>query len=370
MSLKIIKIKTSENWYIRGAVRGTSVFKSTGTKNKVIAEEERRDLEDSLSRKRSILFGKAAEKYLDGGGSEKFLLDQFDKDTDNWTGVLGQFEKTPISDITQDELDAAAKRAFPNVKPQTLNRQFYTPFIAVYNFTARSELCEKREWRRPRVRRSDIEKTKWFSCLDAAKMLDALPPHLRVILIFCIYTGARITEAVEMEIKDVHLQDRWAVINATKTDSYRGVPLHKAAVWALRQYIGDRKDGRVFLTQKDLPYKTKRNAAGFTEGGGYFKTAWATGLTNASLKGYTPYSMRHSLNNWLILEGIDQTMREAIMGHDNQSTNSIYSDVPQKRLIEAIDKLPDFTDFSHLKRMNHAMFTKNSVQICWITTAK
>lgn len=360
MPLKIIKIKTSENWYIRGTVRGTRVYQSTGTTRKDVAEQERRELEASLDRKRSITFGKAAEKYLDGGGSEKFLLDQFDEESDKWTGVLGQFEKTPISDITQDELDAAAKRAFPAVKPQTLNRQFYTPFIAVYNFSARSELCEKRDWRRPRVRRSDVEKTKWFSYRDAAKMFDALPPHIRAILIFCIYTGARPTEAIEMNIKDVHLQDRWAVIDATKTDSYRGVPLHKAVVWALGLYLGGRTEGRVFLTHKKLPYRSKRNVAGFTEGGGYFKTAWKTGQLNAKLTGYTPYSMRHSLNNWLILEGIDQTIREAIMGHDNQSTNSIYSDVPQRNLIEAIDKLPDFTDFSHLKRNNHDLFTKNS----------
>lgn len=348
MSLEVKKIKNSKNWYIRGTVRGVAVYKSSGTTNRDVADRERRKIEERILYGNTVTFGDIAKKYLKNGGSPKWLLDQYDEDADEFTGVLGQFEGVYLSEINQEKLDTAARKAFPHVKPQTLNRQFYTPFIAVWNYGVKLEKCELRAWSRPRVKSSDLKKTQWFRYKQAETFFWNLTPHLQAIFVFCIYTGARITEAVETDIGDIDIGARWGVLNATKTDNQRGVPLHRAVVGALKRAIGGRKEGRVFLTQNEKPYKSKRTASGHTKGGGYFKTAWKSGLTKSGLQGFTPYSMRHSLNNWMILEGIDDTRREAIMGHDNQSTNSIYSDVPQGELIETIDKIPDFTDFSRL----------------------
>ncbi len=153
--LKLIKIKTSENWYIRGTVKGRGVYKSTGTSRRDIADEERRTLEERLL-SGSETFGVAAGRYIKGGGSPKFLLTR--DENKKFTGVLGQFENTSLAEIGQNEVDEAARKAFPNVKPQTLNRQFYTPFIAVWNFAVRADLCQRKEWRRPRVKRSDLKK--------------------------------------------------------------------------------------------------------------------------------------------------------------------------------------------------------------------
>lgn len=370
MPLKIIKIKGSDNWYIRGTLRGVPVFKTTGTPRKEAADDQRRELEDNILNGANYTFGQAALKYLDAGGSGKFLTDQFDKETDEWTGVLGQFENTFLSDIGQSELEEGAKAAYPNVKPQTLNRQFYTPFIAVWNYAVSLEWCHKKEWRRPKVRRSDVKKTRWFFYETAAQFYPHLPAHIKPLFIFWIYTGARPTEAIELDIKDLNLKKRWAVLNATKTDAYRGVPLHKVVVKELKEYLGDRKEGRVFLTNLGVPYESKRGPSGPTEGGGYVKTSWAKALESAKLSGYTPYSTRHSLNNWLIMLGVEKTTREAIMGHDDGSTNVMYSDVPQAHLIRIIDQLPDFTDFSRRSRKNHGMFPKNSASKGKIKKAK
>lgn len=152
-----------------------------------------------------------------------------------------------------------------------------------------------------------------------------------------------VEEAIELEIKDINLESKWAVLNGSKTDGWRGVPLHRAitgATWASRGLTCP--SSSFFLTQKGKPYTSHRDNEGKVQGGGYFKTARNKTLERAGLTGYTPYSMRHTFNNWLIMAGINQATREALMGHDNGSTNAMYSDVPQEDLIREVEKLKDF----------------------------
>lgn len=356
MPLKLVRFKKSKNWYIRGTVAGQSVNESTGTDRKDVAEALRIKRENELHQgivngsRKTAAFVEAVDAYLEGGGSARHM-----------EKVLEQFEFTPLRGIGQRELDAAALRAYPGVKPQTLNRHFYTPFIAVMNFAAQDGLCDFRQWRRPRVKRSDTKRAKWFSEADAAKFYAAAPAHLQAIFVFCIYTGARITEAVELSQGDIDLTSRWAVLCATKTDGYRGVPLHPAAARALREHWDYRAWRRgaglpamAFLTPSGTAYASRRGEDGTLSGGGHFKTAWTATLRRAGLEGYTPYSMRHTFNNWLIRAGVNQVTREALMGHDGGSINAVYSDVPQADLIAAVDLLPDFTlhGFSTEKSVN------------------
>jgi len=239
------------------------------------------------------------------------------EDTKEWNGVLGQFINTPLADISQAVLDTAAKKVYPNVKPQTLDRQFYTPFVAVWNHGAVEGMCHEKKWRRPVVTKADKKRRPWFRKPEtAAAIFDELPVHLRALFMFMIYTGSRVTEAIELQIENVFLDEQWAVLNATKTDALRGVPLRADVVEVLRWYIGDRKTGPVFLNDDWKPYKSGRAADGTVKDSGYFKSGFKGARNRAKLanEGYTPYSLRHTFNNWLIRAGVDRETREALMG--------------------------------------------------------
>lgn len=364
--LKLVKVKGSPNWYIRGTVKGQYVHETTGTPDKKIAEAQRAKLEATIHEqalygvRRSATFGEVALKYIENGGRTRFL-GSYDPITGKWSGVVGRFLNTPINEIGQSELDAAAKLEYPDAKPQTVNRQFHTPFIVVWNFGAREGMCQPRNWRRPQVKRADKMRRRWFTPEQAKLFLTAAPLHLRALLLLCAYTGLRPIEAVELKAADINLAERWAVVTATKTDTVRGVPIHKA----LARYLGALlSDGReyVLLTQKGLPYASKRQKDGTVSGGGQFKKAWATTARKTGLEGFSPYSLRHTLNNWLVRAGVEQSTREAIMGHANGSTNSIYVDIPQADLIEVIDRLPDFADILLLSSHDLASFTHRSAR--------
>lgn len=365
MPLQLKKYTRSPNWFIRGTYQKIYVFETTGTPVRSLAQAKLDNLigeinDGTFNKRRRFTFGEAAVAYREAGRSSRYLGEEADG---QWTGVLGQFLDTPLDSIGQKELDTAAKAVYPDVKPQTLNRQFYTPFIAVWNFAANEKMCAERSWSRPKEKKSDKKKRAWFRKPEtAAKLFDKLPWHLRALFIFYLYTGARITEAIELEIPDLYLEENWAVLNATKTEALRGVPLRPLVVKVLRWYIGDRKAGRVFLTHHGKPYEGRRRPDGTVEDSGYFKTSWNASIEAAGLsgEGLTPYSMRHTFNNWLIRAGVEKEHREALMGHTDESTNAIYSDVPQEELIRIVSELPDFTDFTHPSPLNPSLFTRSS----------
>ena len=363
MPLKLKKYKNSPNWKIRGTYKGHYINQTTGTPDKGLAEAELGNVIQEINNatfnrgRKTYTFGEAALSYRECGGSARYL-GEFEHGA--WDGVIGQFLDVPLADIDQKELDAAANRVYPNVKPQTLDRQFYTPFIAVWNHGFDKKMCPLQRWSRPEVRKADKKRRPWFRKPEiAGKVLFALPWHLKALFLFMLYTGARPTEAVEMDIENLFLDEQWAVLDATKTDALRGVPLRPLVVRALRWYIGDRTAGRVFLTYRGKPYKSRRGSDGTVQGSGYFKTSWRHAMASAGLtsEGYQPYSCRHTFNNWLIKAGVDKETREALMGHDDESTNAIYSDVPRETFIQIVSALPDCTDFEHLPPLNPSLFT-------------
>ena len=134
MSLRLTRRNGSDHWYIRGTVRGQSVFETTGTDDKEAADairigREARLLKDSVyGRQASVTFAEAAVSYLSAGGSPRFLGEEIDG---KWTGLIGFFYSKTLHSIGQNELDEAATKLYPNTAPDTRNRQAYTPFIAV-----------------------------------------------------------------------------------------------------------------------------------------------------------------------------------------------------------------------------------------------
>lgn len=154
MPLKLVQRKGSDCWYMRGTIRGESIFETTGTGDRRKAEEiraktEARLLDESIhGKKHTVTFAEAADGFIAAGGAKRFLYEQRPNgEAFGVAVVLGQYR---LAEITQEVLDRAAARMYPTAQPETKLRQFYTPFRAVWNFAATEKLAEVRKWRLPK----------------------------------------------------------------------------------------------------------------------------------------------------------------------------------------------------------------------------
>ena len=331
-------------YYMRGTVRGQSVYETTGTGNKKAAEEirgtrEAKLLEDSIhGRAATVSFAEAASSYLDGGGSPRFL-GKCNEKTKKWDGLIGHLGKRMLNTITQSDLDQAANKLYPNTQYNTRNRQCHAPFISVWNHAVRNRWADKREWMRPRKPKGTALKfsakkvragTKPVAYEHAAKFVLAMSPAPAVLMTAIFYTGMRPIELYTMEAHQVSVADRWITLDASKTGEPRGVPMHEVLVPLFTGLC--KRGGFLFRTPRGVPYEPKDDS------GGQIKTAVNGARKRSGIRDIAPYTGRHSVSTQLVINGVHPYIKDQIMGHAVSDMSRHYTNVPQAPLIEAINR--------------------------------
>jgi integrase len=180
-----------------------------------------------------------------------------------------------------------ARDLFPNAASSTLIRQVYTPVAAVMNHAAKRGLCARKTFERPKPPKGRV---RWITYEEAERLLGACSPHIRPLVMFLLGTGARMSEAVYLDWREVDLERGHVNFIDTKNGESRGVPLHPRVVEVLRQL--PRRSGMVFLTHFGLPYAEKDGE------GGQIKTAFKGACRRAGIENFSPHGCRHTWATW------------------------------------------------------------------------
>src|SRR4029077_16974504 len=227
MPLKLTRRHGSPNFYVRGTVRGVTVDESTGVADRQAAETIRAKREWEIiqasihGRKATVTFLEAAVDYIEAGGGRRYLQP-----------LIDHFGTTPLVKIDQVAIDRAADILKPNAKNSTRDRQGYTPVSAVLKRAAKRSLCEWRQIGRPS---QPSGRVRWITPHEADRLIRSCSPHMRPLVVFLFYTGARVSEAVYLDWQQLDLARRQVQFLATKNGEARGVPLHPRVVQALER---------------------------------------------------------------------------------------------------------------------------------------
>jgi integrase len=342
VALKLVKRAKSPYWYIRGAIRGINVEESTGL-------SDRHDAEDALALRHAELvrqsvhghsavrtFADAALSYMEAGGEPSHLAP-----------LLRHFGATQLSAIGQHEIEQAARKLKPKAAAATRNRHVFTPMSAVLHHAAAKRWCDKPVLARPREPEGRV---RWVTYKEAEGLI-AAAGHLAPLVMFLFSTGARLSEALYIDWKQVDLErgqvsflNRGAGGVGTKSGLSRGVPLHRRAVEALkllphregavfrRHYGGVRKDGKKRPVGE--PYADRGG-----KGGGQVKTGWALMLKRAGLTDFTPHDCRHTWATWHYMANRDITALMQLGGWKSPAMVMRYAHVNTSHLSSTIDKL-------------------------------
>src|SRR5262249_53126660 len=295
----------SPHWIIRGTLRGIRLEESTGTDDKKAAEEIRAKRESEIltesiyGRRATVTFASAALSYLESSGHKRFL-----------ESIIKYFATTPLAQIGQDEIDRGARKLYPNASDATRNRQFYTPVSAVMTHAARRGWCARLLLERPRQAQVEIH---WLKLEEANRLIEACGKHLRPLVIFLLYTGARAGEALWLDWRNVDLERAHVAFPKTKNGDARGVPLHQRVVAALANL--PHRDGVVFRRPDGLPYdRPDPDDADDTSAGGRIKTAFRGACKRAGIHDFTPHGCRHTWATWHYIANRDLKKLQVLGG--------------------------------------------------------
>lgn len=246
-----LKIKWVNGWaHLHGTgPDGRRIRQSLKTQDARQAEEKRAQVEARLWRadlygpEEVVTFDAAAVAYAEDGGEVRFLM-----------RIAEQLQGKPLRDIRPKDVREAARRAYPDASPATLNRQGITPAAAVINW------AHGQGWCAPiRVRRFQHERPKRKAV--GFEYIEALRPHLPYrlycLMLFLHQTGRRVGDAIEM--RPDWLDGTRAHIPRTKNGDPATVVLTRDLATTLSGL--EPRHGRVFgYVHRSSVYSTLRRA--------------------------------------------------------------------------------------------------------------
>jgi integrase/recombinase XerD len=160
----------------------------------------------------------------------------------------------------------------------------------------------------------------------------------RALLELMYATGCRISEALDLRLPELHLDQSLCRVTG-KGDKQRLVPLHDAAVVALRAYLDA---GRAALCVSRpaaaVPwvFVSKRGRRLSRQ------AAWVRLRHHAVQAGITrpisPHKLRHSFATHLLEGGADLRSVQTLLGHADISTTQVYTHVSDAHVRAAYDK--------------------------------
>jgi integrase len=300
------------------------VDESTGVTDREAAEAFRAKREAEIlkaeihGRQATATFLEAAVTYLEGGGENRFI-----------GRLIDHFGSTPIAKIDQAAIDRSAKVLHPSAAPSTLNRHVYTPVSAVLKHAAKRGLCDFRPIERPSQPRGRI---RWITPIEANCLVDACAGHLRPLVVFLLYTGARLSEALYADWRQVDVDRAQVHFPETKNGDPRGVPLHPRAVLELSKL--PHRAGAVFRRPDGQPYERK------VEGGGQIKTAFKGACRRAGIDDFSPHDCRHTWATWHYAANRDLPALMTLGGWKSEKMVLRYTHVNVGHLAQSIAALP------------------------------
>jgi integrase len=329
MPLKLVRRGKSQNYYLRGTVRGIGVFETTGTDDRKAAEAIRIKRENEVldvsifGPAATTTFAAAALSYLEEGGERRFL-GTCDEETGEWSLLIGHFGNMVVGKIRQAEVDAAALAIYPDAQAATRKRQVYVPVSAVLRHAARKGWCTMPSFRHPRVKQPV---TKWSTPERLGRLLPHCTPKLRRLVVFLTYTGARISEALRIDWDaDVSLERRSVILRRTKNGKPRSVNLPDPLLAELAAVPNEERHGKLFgWAARKAVYGPLKRAC-----------------KKAGVEYLPPHQQgRHTYATWMrTYAGMDLIGLKEAGGWETLSSVERYAHVVPNEAAKASDRLP------------------------------
>jgi integrase len=255
---------------------------------------------------------------LEGGGERRYLK-----------RLVDHFGTTPLASIDQAAIDRAAKLLRPDAGPATVNRQIHTPISAVLKHAHKRGLCELRHIERPQQPKGRV---RWLTPAEAERLIAACSSHMRPLVIFLLYTGARLSEALYLPWRQVDLESQQVRFLDTKNGEDRGVPLHPRVVAELVKLPN--RDLTVFRRPDGEPYSERRG------NGSPIKTGFKAACRRAGITDFSPHDCRHTWATWYYAATRDLAGLMELGGWGDERMVLRYAHVNVSHLAASIATLP------------------------------
>jgi integrase len=290
MPIRIYRRKGSPYYQIDVTVDGQRVRTSAQTADRGLAREKAATLEAELfrsawhgERRGTRSFAQAVISYLKAAPRSANQQARIKR-------LLAEIGDLPLRKIDQQlAIELKERMLRPDAAPGTYTRAIVMPLRAILHHAHRLGWCDPPHIVAPPENQG---RTLYLLPDEIQRLIDAAASHLRPLIVFLVGTGARMSEAIELDWRDVDLAGARAIFWRTKGGKRRVAQLPLRVVAALA-YLAHR-EGSVFVGPHGCSYVDRERRYG-----GQIKTGWATARQRAGLdRQFTPHHLRHTWASW------------------------------------------------------------------------
>ena len=325
--MSLYKREDSSIWWIRFTHKGSRVQQSSGTSERVKAEEYEAKLRSSLW-EQERLGAKPIYKWDDA--VVRYVRETKHKASQvsdiyhlRWLDTY--LNGVELQTIKRDMLDkiSVAKQA-EGVENSTVNR-----VMEVIRAILR-KACNEWEWldRVPAVRMlpEPIKRVRWLTRDEAEVLISELPIHLADMARFSLETGLRRSNVTGLQWSQVDLVNKRAWIHPDEAKARKAipVPLSIAAVAVLRKQIGKHQTN-VFTYKGNTVTQVNTKA-------------WHKALERAGIENFRWHDLRHSWASWHIQEGTPLHVLQELGGWSTPEMVQKYAHLSSEHLAQWVDR--------------------------------
>lgn len=327
--MSLYKRKDSSVWWIKLHHSGKIVQRSTGTTDKVKAQEYHDRLKASMWEQERL---GAKPRYSWQQAVIKWLAETRHKATQHDDlGHLRWLDK-PLSglmldEVTRDKIDAIIKsRLAGGATNGTVNRT-----LSVIRAVLRKAALDW-EWidRHPKIRLLPEAKrrVRWLTQQEAEKLIVELPEHLAAMVRFSLETGLRQANVTGLQWSQVDMARRCAWIHPDQAKARKAiaVPLSKAAFAVLQEQTGNHPE-HVFS------YKGKQITQVNTK-------AWHNALKRVGISNFRWHDLRHTWASWHVQAGTPLHALQELGAWESAEMVRRYAHLSSEHLSQYVERVP------------------------------
>lgn len=153
--------------------------------------------------------------------------------------------------------------------------------------------------------------------------------HMCQTVLMLIYSGVRITELLNLKKSDVHLEERYFDITASKTKSgIRKVPIAEKVYPFFKWWYDDTGSDYLIHHENGKKYSYDN----------YYKDRFLPLMDQLKIK-HTPHCCRYTCSSLMHRAEVRETIRKKILGHSQDLINNTYTQLDIRELVDAINKI-------------------------------
>ena len=325
--MSLYKRKDSAVWWLKITIAGKMLQRSTGTSDKIEAQELHDKLKTQLWEQERLGI-KAKHSWQEA--VMRWLNETSDKATHQedisklkWLDkFLGELM---LDEISLDFIDKIRSEKLKESSKATVNR--YLALVRSILIRARDEW----EWieRAPKIRlfKETNNRERSLSIFEAKALLNELPEHQKEIVIFALATGLRQSNVVKMEWSQINfnLRHAWVKASQSKNGKPIAIPINEIALEVLRRQIG-KHSLRVF-TYRGVPFEAANTKA------------WKDALKRAGIENFRWHDLRHTWATWQRQAGTPTHELQRLGGWKTASMVERYAHLAPDHLANAASRI-------------------------------